>query len=168
MPVATFDRVRMHMGNPADGPNSPSPGDLFLDTNGNRLYFFDGDRVMRPITTGIAGVSGLTTDATAGNLTITAAMIATGLIRRDHNGGARTDTTDTAANIIAACGLVNNGDFARCYYVNTADAAEAVTFAGGTGVTISNVGQTVAQNESVELVFRRTSATAVSMDIIGA
>ena len=111
----------------------------------------------------------LTSITTAGAGTYSAAQIATGLIERDPNGAGRTDTTDTAAAILAALPhMVSNGDMFQCLLINTADAAEAITLAGGTGVTIVNVGQTLAQNESAILVFRRTSATTLSLYVIGA
>lgn len=111
----------------------------------------------------------LTDITTAGAETYTAAQLATGVITRDPAGAARTDTTDTAANIIAGTpALSANGDCLACWLINTADAAEAITLAGGTGVTVSNVGQTLAQNESALLLFRRTSASAVTLYIIGA
>lgn len=114
-------------------------------------------------------VTTVTDITTAGNATVTAAQIATGFITRDPNGAGRTDTTDTATAIIAAIpALADTGDTFTLFLVNTADAAEAITLAGGTGVTISNVGQTIAQNESALLVFRRTSATALTLYIFGA
>lgn len=111
---------------------------------------------------------GLTTLTTVGNETYTGAQLATGLIARDPNGAARTDTTDTATAIINALNLRHTGDSTRVYLINTADAAEAITLAGGTGVTISNVGQTVAQNEAAILLFRQTADAAVTLYILGA
>jgi hypothetical protein len=111
---------------------------------------------------------GLTTLATVGNETYTAAQIAGGVIARDPAGGARTDTTDTAAALISGLDLETDGDTHVCYLINTADAAEAITLAGGDSVTIANVAQTLAQNESALLLFRRTSATAVTLYILGA
>lgn len=106
---------------------------------------------------------------TAGAGTYTAAQLAGGLITRDPAGAGRTDTTDTAANLIAGTpALSRDGDTLFCYVINTADAAEAITLAGGTGVTVSNVGQTIAQNESALLIFKRTSSTAVTLYIVGA
>lgn len=111
---------------------------------------------------------GLTDLTTAGAETYTAAQLKGGLITRDPNGAGRTDTTDTAANLIAGLGLDDDGDSHQCRLINTADAAEAITLQGGTGVTVANAGQTVGQNESALLVFRRTSATAVTLYVIGA
>lgn len=105
---------------------------------------------------------------TAGAETYTAAQVLGGVITRDPNGAGRTDITDTAANLIRALGLDDDGDAATCYLINTADAAEAITLSGGTGVTIANAGQTVGQNEAVVLLFRRTGAAAVTVYVIGA
>ena len=111
----------------------------------------------------------LTNVTTAGAETYTAAQLAGGVITRDPTGAARTDTTDTGTAIEAELpGVVANGDTLLCWVINTADAAEAITIAGGTGVTISNAGQTIAQNESALLLFRRTAANTFTCYIIGA
>lgn len=131
---------------------------MVLSSGGNLRV---GDRVTEKF--------GLTNITTAGNETYTAAQLATGIITRDPAGGARTDTTDTAAAIIAGTpALSADGDVLITYLINTADAAEAITLAGGTGVTISNVGQTIAQNEAAMLLFRRTSGTTITLYILGA
>lgn len=127
---------------------------------GDHQVIGDGGRLIQNLT-----VSDITT---AGAGTYTAAHIAGGVITRDPAGGARTDTTDTAAELIDALGLQENGETGVCYLINTADAAEAITLAGGTGVTVSNSGQTVGQNESAILLFRRTSSSAVTLYVIGA
>lgn len=115
---------------------------------------------------------GLADITAASDQTYTAAQIVAGLITRDPNGGARTDTTPTGTDLeteINAQGIaVANSDTLRCYVINTADAAEAITIAGGTGVTISNAGQTIGQNESAILLFRRTAANTFTCYIIGA
>ncbi|HXH05366.1 MAG TPA: hypothetical protein VNI83_02130 [Vicinamibacterales bacterium] len=106
---------------------------------------------------------------TAGNVTYTTAQLAGGLITRDPNGLARTDVVPNAVDIINDLGLGRDGDTFICYFINTADAAETVTFGGTpTGVTYANAGQTIAQNESAILLFRRTSPTTVTMYIVGA
>ncbi len=110
---------------------------------------------------------GLANLTTAGDETYTAAQLKGGLITRDPNGAGRTDTTDTAANLITGLGLDDDGDSVQCRLVNTADAAEAITLQGGANVTVANAGQTVAQNESVLLIFRRTSASAVTLYVLG-
>ena len=88
------------------------------------------------------------TITTAGAVTLTAAQLLGGVILRDPNGSARTDTTPTATLLRDAMGyeLVDNLGF-MFLYRNDADAAETITLAGGTGVTISGTA-TIAQNNS--------------------
>jgi len=109
---------------------------------------------------------------TAGNATLTAAQLVGGLITRDPNGANRTDTTATGTQIeteLAAQGMaLANDDTFLCYIINTADAAETITLAGGTDVTLSNAGQTLAQNESAQLLFQRTAANTFTAYILGA
>lgn len=121
-----------------------------------------------------------TTLTTAGNGTYTAAQLFGGVIRRDCNGASRSDTTDTAANIIATAGLGVDGMSFECVLVNVSDAAETITIIGGSGVSVwanaaagaytagGTASQTLAQHESAILKFVRTSATTVDLHIIGA
>jgi hypothetical protein len=141
---------------------------VYRKQGGNEMVVASGGKVT--IDAGGKVVPNLTLSniTTAGAGTYTAAHIAGGLITRDPNGAARTDTTDTAVAIIAACDLSADGESATCHLINTADAAEVITLAGGAGVTVSNVGQTLAQNESAVLLFRRTSSSAVTLYILGA
>ena len=90
--------------------------------------------------------------ATVGAGTLTAALLTGGIINRTGPTGAFTDTTDTAANIVAALianypyvapntGLSSSaaatlGLSVRLRYINTV--AFAMTAAAGTGVTIVN------------------------------
>ena len=105
---------------------------------------------------------------TAGDFAITAAAIAGGIITRDPNGGARTDTFPTGALIETAIPGLPIGASFSCYYINTANGAEAITLAVATGVTISNVGQTIGQNEAALLLFRKTAADTFVCYILGA
>lgn len=90
----------------------------------------------------IAGGESLTAGAlaTAGAGTITAAMIATGIIRRTGPVGAYIDTTDTADNIIAALAGNNSaadvapGTSFRMLFINTV--AQAMTLAYGLGCEV--------------------------------
>lgn len=104
-----------------------------------------------------------TTLATVGAGTYLAAAILSGMILRDPSGGNRTDTTDTAANIIAAIAAlsVDYGEF-EFYVINTADAAETITLAGGVGVTLQGI-DTIAQNSMDKFVLFRTSSTTLVM-----
>jgi len=136
-------------------------GDLqFLDQAGNVLFTMTKG--------GLLPRRSVTNITTVGAGTYTAAQLLTGIITRDPSGAARTDTTDTALALISGLGLAADGDIFECILINTADAAEAITLAGGTDVTVNNAGQTLAQNESALLVFRRASATTVTLYIVGA
>lgn len=97
---------------------------------------------------------------TAGAGTYTAANLAVGIITRDPNGTNRTDTTDTAANLITGLALSADYQERYCYIVNTADAAETITLAGGVGVTLKGT-ITIAQNQATYLAIFRTGAAAV-------
>lgn len=110
------------------------------------------------------------TDVDTQNHTLTVANIVNGIVVHTTTTGGGTVTTDTAANIIAGSSgvgaLTADGQSIICYYINDGD--QTATFAGGTNVTVADTGQTVATNESAILLFRRTSATAVTLYIIGA
>lgn len=79
----------------------------------------------------------VTTVNTAGAGTYSAAAIAGGLILRDTAGDDRTDTTSAAAHILAEFWGAQVGSSFFLIVRNTAGAAETITIAGGTGVTIS-------------------------------
>lgn len=98
----------------------------------------------RPISVGDIPASGMTNNAltTAGSGTLTAAIIAGGLINRTGPAGGFTDTTDTAEAILRA--LSGNSAFRpplgvgfRLMYIN--GVAQAMTFANGRGVTNTGV-----------------------------
>ena len=103
---------------------------------------------------------------TAGAGTLTAANLFTQKINRDPTGADRTDTTATAALIIAGSpGLPGDGDSFQCWYRNTADADEVALLAGGTGVTVRGDAQ-VHPGEQVLLSFIRDSSTTVSLYVL--
>lgn len=106
----------------------------------------------------------VTTYGTAGNLAITAAMFLGGIILRDCNGGARTDTLPTAAAFIAAVRGEKIGDVYRCLIINNSDADEAITIDVATGTTIPQIAgtRTIPQNTSREIYLRLTNVTAGS------
>ncbi len=97
----------------------------------------DPKRRVRPIT-----------DATAGALTITAAMIRAGYLNRDPNGASRSDVMPTAALLIAGLPNPAIGDMYEFTINNNADAAEVITVTAGTGMTFGSTGRThtLAQN----------------------
>lgn len=132
---------------------------LSADTSGNLR--FSG-------TTGFVRKQTTTAVSTAGNVVYTAAQCLGGIIARNTNGSGRTDTTDTAVALVAGLNLTADNDTFTTILINTAGAAETITLAAGAGVTISNIGQTIAQNESALLIFQRTSASAVTLYIVGA
>ncbi len=101
------------------------------------------------------------TITTAGAGTYTAAQIVGGLILRDPAGGARTDTTHTAAQILAAIPNAIVGSAIEFTVRNTADAAETITVAGGSGVTTSGT-MTIAQNNTKRFMLVFTNVTASS------
>lgn len=105
------------------------------------------------------------TIATAGNATLTAAQLLGGMILRDPNGGARTDTTPTATQIRNALGsqLKNNLGF-KFTIRNTADASETITLGAGSGVTISGTA-TIAQNNSKEFLVVVTNKSTPTVTI---
>lgn len=100
------------------------------------------------------------TVTTAGAETYTAAELVGGMILRDPNGGAVTDTFPTAALLVALLNPgVNTGfDFALR---NTANAAETITVQAGAGGTLSGVA-TIDQNNTKEfrVVFTNVSPGA--------
>lgn len=79
----------------------------------------------------------LTTEATAGAVTYTAAQLLAGFIRRDPNGAARSDVTPTAKQLLAAMVKAKAGSSFEFIIVNTADASEIITLTAGTGITLS-------------------------------
>lgn len=114
------------------------------------------------------------TKSTAGNVTLTAAEFFSGIYLRDCNGGPRTDTTPTAAQLQAMFvgtgpGAGNKGPVVgSCFDLhvrNTSGAANTLTIAGGTGVTISGTA-TIAQSNCKDFlcVFTAVGASpAVTM-----
>jgi hypothetical protein len=110
----------------------------------------------------LIGLTTVTTEATAGAHTYTAAELLGGLILRDCAGGARSDPTDTAANIIAAMVQAGVGDSFEFTIRNTSDAAETITVTAGTGVTLSGT-MTIAQNNSKRFLCVVTASTTVTI-----
>lgn len=102
------------------------------------------------------------TVSTAGAATQTVAQYVGGLILRDPNGASRTDTTPTAALIVAAIsGAVADGAI-RVIIENTADAEENITLSAGAGVTLDPTSIVISRGERRELLVRVTNATSSS------
>jgi len=112
------------------------------------------------------GLITATTEATAGAHTYTAAELLGGLILRDCAGGARSDPTDTAVNIIAAMVQAGVGNSFEFTIRNTSDAAETITVTAGEGVTLSGT-MTIAQNNSKRFLCVVTASTTVTIYSLG-
>jgi len=95
----------------------------------------------------------VTTDATAGARTYTAAELYGKLILRDPAGGNRSDVTPTAAAIVAAVPGATTGSCFEFSIRNTADAAETITLTAGASVTLSGT-MTIAQNYGKRFLVR--------------
>lgn len=103
----------------------------------------------------------VTTDATAGAKTYSAAELKGGLILRDPAGGNRSDVTPTAAQIVAGVTGAVVGSSFEFTIRNTADAAETITLTAGSGVTLSGT-MTIAQNNSKRFLCRLDNITSGS------
>lgn len=102
------------------------------------------------------------TMAVDANSPILVANMAGGLVLRTTATAARTDTTDTAVNILAAFPQMDIGEAFTLVYSN--QVAFAITIAGGTGVTASG-NLTIAANGLKFLLF--TKLTATTMSVLG-
>ncbi len=98
---------------------------------------------------------------TAGAGTITGAGIASGVTLRSGSTSAFTDTTDTAANIIAARAQVFIGSSWEYTYKNNTVAAVA-TLTGGSGVTVSGF-TVIPSNAGVKYLVTYTAASTITM-----
>jgi hypothetical protein len=105
-------------------------------------------------------------DTDTRHLTLTAENIKGGINVHTSVTGGGTVTVDTAANIIAKVPLTEDDQCIVSYYVNDGD--QTCTFAADSGgtVTLADIGNTVLINEAATLVWRRTSATAVTMYMV--
>jgi hypothetical protein len=113
--------------------------------------------------------TGAPTVFTTGAQTLTAANLLTGIIT-GAPAGAVTYTTDTAVNIITAMqnasAGVAVGDYLECMLCNDAVAANTITVAGGTGVTVQRgANAAIAGGVSVNLMFRITSLASSTITV---
>lgn len=105
----------------------------------------------------------VTSLATAGAGTYTAAHMKGGVILRDPAGAARTDTTSTAALLVAAIPAAAVGGAVRFQVRNDSDAVgELITLAGGTGCTLNPTDIVIKPGETKELLAILTNVTASS------
>lgn len=124
-----------------------------------------GDLFLNPALIDTVGALSSVALTTVGTGTITAAGIVAGVTSRSGSTAAFTDTTDTAAAIIAAEGSgTTTGTSFRWTYVNNTVAA--ATLAGGTGVTITGM-TVIPPNSQAEYLVTVASATTVTILCIG-
>ena len=109
----------------------------------------------------IAKTTTISTVGSAANVVYTAAQMWGGLIARDPSGSDRSDTTDTAANIVSGITGAEVGSSFKFSIDNTANADETITVSGGSGVTLSGV-MTIAQNETRSFMAVCTNITGSS------
>jgi len=102
------------------------------------------------------------TDATAGALTITAAMVLGGLLTRDPAGSARADVLPTAALLVAAITSTFVNQELKFLIVNMADAAETITLTAGVGGTMHPPAVTIVQNEAKKFLIKITSIASAN------
>jgi len=129
-------------------------GTVWHNTSDTRLYHFDGSQDQQLAVENLVSNTALA-DASA---TLTAAEIRGGLFTITPTT-ARTLTTDTAVNILGELPSTSDGANVTFTLVNLA--AQNVTVAAGTGVTI--VGDAVVNSASATFMLYRTSATAVTL-----
>lgn len=114
----------------------------------------------------VVTVPTVTSLATAGNETYTAAQVLGGIIVRDCAGSGRTDTFPTAALLVAGMIQPKIGDTIAVYIVNGSDAAETITLAAGTGggfdANQTAASRVIGQNTSKNVRIRLTGVASGS------
>lgn len=138
------------------------------DSSGNRLEV-SGSVIADVIGSGSNKFTAtVSTISAAEVVAYTAAQILGGLILRDPNGGARSDTLPVAADIVAAIPNCKVGTAFEFTIRNTADAAETITVSTATGLTLSGT-MTIAQNNSKRFlaVVTNVGTAAVTVYSLG-
>lgn len=114
-----------------------------------------GDSILNPA----PGI--FVTDA---NSVIPAATLVSGLYFRNGITAARTDTTDTAANITANMPGMDPGD---CFLLMVSvQPAFALTLAGGTGVTLLGTKTSIPASGFGIVMFRKVSDIAYTFSVL--
>jgi len=88
------------------------------------------------------------TISTAGNVTYTTTQLMSGMILRDGNGGARTDTLPSASSLVQAIQGAMVGTSFEFELRNSSGTAIAITLAAGAGVTLNPASTSVAQSNT--------------------
>lgn len=138
-------------------PGNADPGQSFYDQTLGQWMTWNGTAWQPSLNGNMPFVS----PNTAGNIVYTAAQMINGIIERDCNGAGRADTTDTAANIIAALGMVVGMAF-ETIVQNISGGAFSITLGGGTGVTIKG-NNVIPQNKTAFLTVRMTGAGTLTI-----
>jgi len=107
-------------------------------------------------------------DIDARNGTLTAAFLASGIIVHTSEVGGGTLTFDTAPNIIAAFPGLQIGEAVKCWLINDGSQTVALAADGGATVTLADIGQEIAANESCLLLIHMTAAATVTVYTVGA
>ncbi len=109
----------------------------------------------------------ISTITTADNTTLTTAQMLGGFIDRECSGGARTDTTPDASDLIAAMPDAQAGDSFDLIIRNSSAAANTLTIAAGSGITLdADNTDTVAQGYTrIYRVVLTGAATATMYSI---
>jgi hypothetical protein len=176
------DALQFRIDNTADAAeNITLAAGTGMTLQGSIVIGAGTSRLVTVIKTGTATVTATVTDpvlqagavtaivstvATAGAATYTAAQLLGGYIARDPSGANRTDLTSTAALLDAALPTVTTGCRFDVTLKNTADAAETITLNGGTGVTLIGA-ITIAQNETAILRFVKTGTATYDVVKLG-
>jgi hypothetical protein len=107
------------------------------------------------------------TDLTGANKTLTADEICSGVLNRDCSGAGKTDTLPTATLLLAAMQArgYGAGEQMRVSVTNVSDAAEALTIATGSGITLVTAGadQVISRYETAELIFSIITVSPVAI-----
>lgn len=121
-----------------------------------------------PVPLPMAVQSTVTAITTADDVAYTIAQMLGGMITRNPSGGARADTTPTAAEIIAGMKQAGVGSSFVFAIMNTATADETITLTAGDGdVTVADLA-TIGENSTKMFVVQVTSGTEVSIYNLGA
>ena len=123
----------------------------------------DPTNILKVAGTAITTAPTATNSANASGQTISAANLIGGLYSAVSRGAGQTDTTDTAANIVAAIPDCAIGDTFEFMFINVS--SNSVTLASGTGVTLLAGGAAsfaIGASKARRFMFRVTNATASS------
>lgn len=146
------------------------PGLTLVDSiwRAGSLFFRRKDTLANVFTIAPEGIRQTMTpdDLDSQNGTLTAARIKGGILVHTSATGGGTLTMDTGANIDLAFPGLQIGEVIECYVIN--DGNQTVTLASAAGATIADTGQTIAQNESVLLLFLKTAADTFTVYPVGA